>query len=172
MMKRIDAILADERYINSIKNIEEKEVDRIYCRHGYDHLLSVARIAYILYLEMNIEGMSGDSDLRTDGDIKEMIYAAALLHDIGRYTRYEKTMNHREAGPIVAEPILRSAGFDEAEIQKICSAIRLHGDEPEKYDTLAGILYRADKLSRNCFSCGAYESCNWPESRKNRTVMF
>ena len=33
------------------------------------------------------------------------------------------------------------------------------------------VLYRADKLSRNCFLCDAREDCYWPEERKNRTIL-
>ncbi len=154
-MHRIDKIIKDESFIKRIKEINEIEKYRIFCGHGYDHLMSVARIAYIMVLE---EGL----------DIsKEFVYAASLLHDIGRFSEYEKEMDHRIAGPYVARPILLNAGFSEEETEIICDAIRLHGTYPDEKGTLAGVLYRADKLSRDCFSCKAYEECNWPPEKKN-----
>ena len=53
-MDRVHAIMADERYIKRMEEIKKAEQSRKYCCHGYDHLLSVARIAYILSLEENL----------------------------------------------------------------------------------------------------------------------
>ena len=157
-MHRIDKIIKDERFINRMNEINIAEKDRIFCGHGYDHLMSVARIAYILVLEERLDVS------------KEFVYAAALLHDIGRYSEYEKEMNHRAAGPYVARPILLDAGFSEDEAEEICEAIRLHGTFPENKGNLAGVLYRADKVSRVCFSCPAHEECNWPSEKKNEFI--
>ncbi len=46
-----------------------------YCRHGLEHLLDVARISYIQVLE---DGLDYDENV---------LYAAALLHDIGKGRR-------------------------------------------------------------------------------------
>ena len=154
-MHRIDKIIKDSKFIERVKEINEIEQQRIFCGHGYDHLMSVARIAYILVLE---EGLDIE---------KEYVYAASLLHDIGRFSTYEEKMDHREAGPYIAKPILLDAGFDEAEAEEICDAIRQHGTFPKDTGTLAGVLYRADKLSRDCFSCKAYNECNWLPEKKN-----
>ena len=56
--------------------LKEAERGRKFCRHQMEHLLDVARIAYILNLEQKL------------GIRKEVIYAAALLHDIGKYRQY------------------------------------------------------------------------------------
>ena len=53
-MERIDRIFNNEKFKNYIRVIEEKETDRIYCRHGLDHLLDVARLAYIFSLEERV----------------------------------------------------------------------------------------------------------------------
>ena len=45
-MKRVDAILTDPSFLKRIDAIEEGEVDRVYCKHGMEHILSVARIVY------------------------------------------------------------------------------------------------------------------------------
>ena len=157
-MFRIRRILEDEFYKKQIKKIISSEYERDFCRHGFGHVSSVARIAYILSLE---EG---------GGIPKEMIYATALLHDIGRYTELEKKMSHHEAGAKVADEVLRRAGFTENERQEITEAISGHKDPGERSDTLSGILFRADKLSRNCFVCDVREECYWPEERKNKTI--
>ncbi len=164
-MHKIDAIMADKRFTDRINEINEAEKDRRFCRHGYDHLLSVARIGYILYLQDKVLDYSLE-------EAKEIIYATALLHDIGRFTDYEKQLGHRQAGPKVARPILESAGFTKEETDTICDAIIHHGMPSEKKGSLDDILYRADKLSRNCFDCNAIEECNWPDEKKIMNVKI
>ena len=65
-------ILKNRSYTSLIENIEKKERNRFFCRHGMEHLIAVARIAYIISLE------------EESGISKDIIYAASLLHDIGR----------------------------------------------------------------------------------------
>ena len=158
-MDRVTRILNDAFYKKQIKKIYESEYDREYCRHGFGHAISVARIAYILALENRCTVR------------KDVVYAASLLHDIGRYTPEEKELGHHAAGAGVAEDVLIRAGYTEAERKVICEAIRAHKNPQEDSALLAGILYRADKLSRNCFLCDARESCYWPEERKNRSIL-
>ena len=157
-MFRVRRILEDREYMEQSKKIIYSEYEREFCRHGFGHAVSVARIAYILARE---EG----------ADIpKEIIYATALLHDIGRYTELEERMSHHEAGAIKADEILMRTGFSEEERSRITAAIRVHKDPADDTDRLSGILFRADKLSRSCFICDAREECYWPEERKNKTV--
>ena len=80
---------------------KEAEKDRIFCKHGIEHLLDVARIAYIENLEQNC------------GVSKEWIYTAALLHDIGRFLQYSKG-NIMKAGAELKE-ILKDCGFKQEE---------------------------------------------------------
>ena len=119
----------------------------------------MARIAYILALEEKA------------GIRKDLIYAAALLHDVGRYTPEEEQMSHHEAGAFLAKDILLRTGYSASETEMICRAIRAHKDQKERGITLESILFRADKLSRSCFLCDAREECYWPEERKNRTIL-
>lgn len=160
-MKRIDDILANATFREHLDRINEAETDRIYCLHGIEHLLDVARISYIVNLE---EGL---------GFEKEVVYAMALLHDIGRNLEYQQGMSHHEAGGDIAYEILKNTGFDEEECQMICQAIKNHKElrtgEDEK--SLNNLLYKADKLSRNCFSCKVYDSCYWEESKKNKGII-
>lgn len=153
-------ILSDDSFAEISLMIKEKEFDRIYCRHSLGHCLSVARIAYIIDLEENL------------GIDRDMIYGAALLHDIGRYSFLEESgMTHHEAGSIIAEPILRRAGYTAGETEVILRAIKSH-KSPSSGEPLSELLYRADKLSRNCFMCDARDTCYWDEDKKNKTCNY
>ena len=155
-MERVRAIMSHpdfERYISLNK---ELEAHREFCCHQMEHALDVARIYYILYLESrnNTPGLEG-LDIN---QAKEIIYATSLLHDIGRRSQYQnKALDHAREGAALAEPILKEAGFNEKEIEIILDAIGEHRN-PHTVG-LGKILYRADKLSRNCAQCKAREKC-------------
>ena len=85
-MDRVNAILKHKTYRKYYDQIEKIEKDRIFCRHQMPHLLDVARIAYITNLERNL------------GYDREVIYAAAILHDIGKSFQYEERIPHEIAG--------------------------------------------------------------------------
>lgn len=158
-MKRIDKILSNDSYKSYISYIENKEKSRRFCCHGMEHCLDVARIAYIISLEENME---------ID---KELIYAAALLHDIGRAMEYKDGSPHHETGAEIAEKILGHTDFSSDEIKTICHAIACHKSESDG-DGLCSLLYRADKLSRCCFNCEAYDECYWDEGMKSKTILY
>lgn len=161
-MKRIDELLVNDTFKEHLSRINEAETERIYCLHGIEHLLDVARISYIINLEEKL------------GFDKAVIYAMALLHDIGRNLEYKEGLSHHQAGGDIALEILRDIGFDQEDCKKICDAIRSH-KEPlsgEDKTSLNYLLYKADKLSRNCFSCKAYDSCYWEESKKNKSITI
>ena len=40
------------------------------------------------------------------------------------------------------------------------------------FDYAPGLLYRADKDSRPCFSCEAEADCNWKGSKKNLKILY
>jgi len=158
-MERIDKILANKKFKTNLIKLRQLEEKRIYCRHDIDHLLDVARLAYIEDLE---KGLGVD---------KELIYATALLHDLGRIYEYSKQMPHNEASVVMAKEILPDCGFSVEEIKYICQAIDEHRNSDERNDDgLCGLIYRADKKSRNCFNCNAYDSCNWSYEKKNHTI--
>lgn len=155
-MTRVNRIWNHSVYQSSLHNIEELERERIFCGHGVRHLLDTARLAYIENLEMGL------------GISKDMIYAAALLHDIGRGLQYTEGIPHHEGGVKLAAPILKDCGFTDAESEEILEAIGGHRDTSAKGKrNLAGILYRADKGSRCCFSCPAQAQCSWSAEKKN-----
>jgi len=158
-IQRIDAILADERFCHGLARITQLEADRIFCCHGLPHLLDVARIAWIMTLE---------DELMIPKDI---VYGAALLHDLGRYRQYEEGIPHYQASAELAEVILPDAGYNIDEINWIVDAIRQHSAEAHARGQLARILYDADKLSRNCFLCNAQAECKWPIEKRNKTIF-
>lgn len=160
-MTRIDKILENNTFRENLRRINEAELDRIYCLHGIEHLLDVARIGYIMNME---QGLGYD---------KEIIYAMALLHDIGRNMEYEAGVSHHEIGGDIACGILQNVGFTDKECEMICDAIRNHKElqAEDERRTLNYLLYKADKLSRNCFNCKAYDSCYWAEDKKNKSII-
>lgn len=156
--ERYNRIIEHTVFNSIMEEIEELEQDRIFCGHGTEHLLSVARIGYIDILENNY-------------DIpKDVMYGAALLHDIGRAGQYRGEGSHHALGAKLAREILKDCGYEKDEIDAICTAISEHG-ENNGQALLSQVLYRADKKSRNCFWCGAYEDCNWNENKKNRGIV-
>ena len=52
--RKMTAIWKHPLFQSSFQRIQEWEKDRIYCRHGMEHFLDTARIAYIRSLEETI----------------------------------------------------------------------------------------------------------------------
>ena len=157
-MERIRKIFRHPLYSEHLHKLMEAETDREYCRHDISHFLDVARISYIYALE---DGA---------GLQKEIIYAAALLHDIGRYTEISEGIPHETAGAELSEIILGDCGFAEADIAEIKNAISRHRKGGS--GLLAEYIYRADKQSRRCFECNAAASCKWSEEKKNHDILI
>ena len=122
----------------------------------------------------DIEGLRyeiGNYHLKINNIDKEIIYAAALIHDIGRSSKYSKGLDHEEAGALLAEEILKACDFSCEEITMIKEAILAHRNtETKNSDGLNGLLYRADKKSRMCLFCHANEQCKWSEEKMNLKV--
>lgn len=158
---RINQILNHDLFLQNYRKIEEAEKDRKFCKHDMTHFLDVARIAMI----MNLEEQHGIS--------YELIYAAALLHDIGRYEQYANGIPHEQASAPIASNILDACGFSDAETAAIVSAILEHrNQEAADRANLEGLLYRADKMSRSCFACAAEAECDWKQDKKNLTLCY
>ncbi len=160
-MERYDKIVEQEVFGRYLEEINELEKDRIYCRHNISHLLDVARIAYIINLEKEM------------GFSKDVIYGAALLHDIGKVEQYKEKIPHELTGAKKAEAILGECGYEEAEIKMIQHAILDHRRGPkEEGRRLSEILYEADKKSRICLYCQAKDECNWAQETKNSRIVY
>ena len=158
-MTRVQNIFNHPDYQDSIKKTTEAEAERVFCRHGLEHCLSTARIAYIFSLE------------RGYGIPKDIIYAAALLHDIGRWKQYRDGTPHHTAGAEIAAPILADAGFSDSECRQILDAIAGHRDSNAQ-EPLSQAIYDADKASRCCFMCDAQQVCNWSSQKKNLQIIW
>lgn len=161
-MERIHDIQAHPLFQELCEKLQNAEKDRVFCRHTMEHFLDVARLMYIYSLE--------------DGAAvkKEIIYAAALLHDIGRYEQIRYGTPHDIASAGIAETIMRDCGFSQKEIRMVQNAILGHRN-PESLtsgDSLTAYLYRADKKSRNCFACSARAACNWTKEKMNLWIEY
>lgn len=117
-MDRVNAIWKHPLYQKYYARIEELEQNRVFCRHQMPHLLDVARIAYIRNLEDDM------------GFAKDVVYAAAVLHDIGKALQYEARIPHELAGVDIAEQILADlpaeAAYTTDEKRMILTAIKGH----------------------------------------------
>ena len=157
-MNNIDKILSNNKYKELLNKLEKIEEDRVFCRHNLEHFLDVARIAYIYVLENNLSYS------------KDIIYSIALLHDIGRVLEYEENIDHHKASVIIAKYILKETSFNIEEREMIIKAIDNH--RKESNDELSKIIYKSDKLSRNCFNCKAIKECYWDENKKNKSIKL
>lgn len=160
MNDKINSIVENHCFQYHLKNIEDYEKHRVFCKHDMQHFLDVARLMYIMNLEdtLNIP--------------RYMIYAAALLHDIGRGLQYEKGTPHHIAGMEIAKDILQQVSYKEKEIQEIVEAIGEHRTHNERSSSLKDLLYKCDKLSRDCAHCKATKDCKWSQEKKNLKITY
>ena len=160
-MERVNKILVDSTYLMYVKKIQEAEKQRVFGHHDLVHFLDVARIAMILNIS---ENYSQD---------KEMIYTAALLHDIGRWMEYESGVPHEQASVQLAPEIMRKCGYKEDEISEVLTAIGNHRNELIQSEiSLSGLIYRADKLSRPCYICEQEKDCHRKVDKKNMKLLW
>ena len=158
-MNRIDHILGHPLFRERLARLEALEADRALCRHDLSHLLDVARLMWIWVLE---------EDLPIP---RETVYAAALLHDLGRADQLERGIPHEEAGAELALKILPEVGFTENACEEIRDAILGHRRSgAAARSPLGELLYRADKACRPCWHCPASAACNWPDEMKNTGI--
>lgn len=160
-MKEIEAIRTHPLFIEQYEKLKQTEKDRRFCCHQMEHLLDVARLAYILNLEQHL-------NIR-----KEVIYAAAILHDIGKYRQYTEGIPHEKASAQIGELILKDLPddmFSKEEKESILQAILGHRRIREDMDILERLLYTSDKGSRKCFDCEVEKECNWNYKKKNFTI--
>ena len=155
-MNNIEKILNNPKYKNLLVELSDLEKNREFSNHTLEHFLDVARISYITILE---EGLNYS---------KEVVYTIALLHDIGRVLEYNNGIDHHEGSAIIAKELLEETSFTKEEKDLIIKAIKNHRKECE--DELSKIIYKSDKLSRNCFNCKAYNECYWDKEKKNKEI--
>lgn len=99
-LDRLNKILNHDLFTGNLTKNALLEENRIFCKHDIKHFLDVARLAMILNLTEDF------------GIDKELIYAAALLHDIGRYRQYTEGIPHEQESARIALIILKDCGFE------------------------------------------------------------
>jgi len=154
-------ILQHPLFIEHYNKIAQDEKNRPFCRHDISHFLDVARIAMIINIKENY------------AIAETLIYAAGLLHDIGRHKQYHEGIDHAQASAKIAKKILIDCSFSDKDIDIITDAISTHRTMAIANEgSLRGLIYRADKMSRNCFFCEAADKCNWPQEKKRTTIIY
>ena len=178
-LDRINAIINNPEYQDWIIANNQAEYGSEYCRHGLEHAFDVARIAYELWLDHKGNPLA-----------KDIVYAAALLHDIGYWSKFED-LHHDDCedddcdcgchghddeqqetpfqvAASLAEDILFEAGYHPAMIGEIIKAIL--NMEKDSKEGLSVILKKANELSRPCFICPMKEKCE--KEPKNLRLVY
>lgn len=159
-LNRIKLILENKKFKSYLNKNEECEVKRKFCHHDLLHFLDVARIAYIQVLEnrLNIK--------------KDVVYGAALLHDIGKWKQYLEGIPHEISSANLSKDILEESGYSKDEINFIVDAILKHRKNTGSESLFNTIFYKSDLLSRNCLKCTAIDECNWTYEEKFREDIY
>lgn len=148
-MERINLLLASPAYRQYLEMIKEKEKGRVFCQHGFGHGLEVARLCRIFLLENGLDYS------------RDVVYAAALLHDLGRCLEDNAKGCHAVRSARLADPLLVQAGYSLEERKLITNAIAEH--RKKEHDVFASplsyFLSKADKYSRLCHACPASAAC-------------
>ena len=88
-MPRLNAVVNHEVYQTYYKRICECETDRVFCCHQMNHLLDVARIAYIKNLE---EGLGFDKELIYESDKRSRMCLSCMAEKKCNWNEEEKNM--------------------------------------------------------------------------------
>lgn len=159
-MDRIELIRNHPLYQQEYDRLQRMEAGRTYCGHDMEHFLDVARVCWIQVLEQKLPLT------------KDVVYAAGLLHDIGKGLQYEQGTPHHIASAELAEAIMPECGYDKEEMEPVLEAIRLHRKPQEHDHPLVSLLYYADKKTRLCFCCKAAKECNWSDEKRTKGIAY
>ncbi len=172
-MRRIELLLNNQLYNTYMTYNEEEESEPIFCRHDISHHIDVARIAYILVLEHNdLNFFVKENGLSGKLAGKEVIYAAGLLHDIGKWKEYQTGIDHASFGAKLAREILPQVFFNPNEVEIIARAIYEHRNLSMDMSFLGERIYRADNLSRICINCAYRSQCPKLDKQEINTSTF
>lgn len=172
-MKRIELLLKDALYNEYIIRNSKEEEGIKYCQHDLRHHFDVARIAYILVLEHNdLNYFVKEAGLNSKLAAKELIYAAGLLHDIGKWKEYQSDIDHASYGARLAHDVLPRAFFNPNEVEIICRAIYEHRNISKDMSFLGERVHRADNLARVCSQCEHRTQCPKLETKEFSVTTF
>lgn len=173
-LKRIDLIKKDPFYLECLGLNDDRERDRPFCRHDFRHALDVSQISYKIITQIStLNGFAKQERIGGPSEALEVIHAAGLLHDIGRWRQYDTGEDHALGGAGMAIPVLEKADFIKKEIEIVTRAIMEHRKAGPGASFLGRVLCLADDLSRPCNSCGARFECykyDYMESIKERNT--
>jgi HD superfamily phosphodiesterase len=172
LVQRVERILKDRWYQEYLLRNATREAKRRFCRHNFQHMLDVARVAYILLLEAgDLQVFVRQYSLSGREAAREIIYAAGLLHDIGRWEEYDHQQDHAAASARLAKELMSRTGFTPLEIDIVTRAIGEHRRR-DAHETLLGrYLHAADRLSRPCLSCPVQADCHWFADRRRQAYF-
>lgn len=161
-MEYVNRLMQNETYLQTMREIHKMEKKRVFCHHGFDHLLDVARISYIMNVEYEF------------GFEKEFLYLCALLHDIGRAQEYMTGVSHEEAGVELARMLLEEIAYPEEKREGIIEKVEDHRHAPLPKEGINrdNFFWFADKKARNCFSCSAAKQCNWKMEKRTLQIEW
>jgi len=169
-LKRVELLINEALYNEHMQRNVSQEVEPKIYEHGFHHHLDVARITYILILEHNdLNYFVRESGLSGKLAAKEVIYAAGLLHDIGKWKEYKEGIEHASYGAMVARDILPRAFFNPNEVDIICRAIYEHSNISKDMSFLGERVHRADNLSRVYTERDFREQCS---TMKNKEICI
>lgn len=177
-MNRVNLIYNHPLYKEKFDKLQVAEKDRIFCNHTLEHFMDVGRLMYIRYLESTVEllqepGMSQEDSMVRENSMareasmvrensmarnnlavtREIIYATALMHDIGRISQIENDIPHDVASAKLCDVILPECGFAQWEIVMIKQAILEHRNDLCSNDLLSNDPCSNDSCSNNsCFN--------------------
>ena len=144
-MNKVNEIINNKLFIDKIQKLKLIEKDRIFCKHGIEHLLDVARIAYIKNLEeifkdcadivkreikVECEQPFRIYGVYTDGLINREILERYLLTIVMNYKNLHGEIKDTESSRTQLIMQHFSATFDVKEVDKMNDLIKaiLSGD--------------------------------------------
>ena len=126
--------------MNRVKGFAEENFDDLNCLHTKN----------VVRLALEIAGKEGAN--------KQVVEAAAWLHDIGKIDKEAKGGNHHLYSIKIAEMVLTKAGAGRESIQKVCQCIKEHMGPPgeilnkllEEAGIMPGKLPRPSTIESKC----------------------
>jgi hypothetical protein len=85
-----------------------------------------------------------ETDLKIPAEIKELVMASGVLHDIGGSSIKEQY----EKGPAIARKLLIQLGYSEAFTNTVCEIVGTHHERFESPSKAFQLLFDADQIVR------------------------
>ena len=167
------------RYLNDLED-EKVRYQRLVCLYGMQELqqakkegLKAKALAEETYYDVVAIYVSILKDLEEFEEAINIIVEELSMPYIPY--QYETVYNAAYDELLLAKQEASLEGtsqkiFNEEEIEIILNGIENHRSESD--NKLEEIIYKADKLSRQCFNCEAEKECYWSKEKKNFTIKY